>query len=97
MFTAATLALLGPILGGGTIGQAVMWLGSPAGKACKLVLREAIKSFGRPLTEAQQVRLARHNYASRFALYRHEYNNYIETGVMPERIVREFRQKAVTK
>ena len=77
MFTAATLALLGPILGGGTIGQAVLWLSSPAGKACRLVLKEAIKSFRKPLTMEQQVRLARYNYAIRVPMTKSQFNAYV--------------------
>lgn len=81
MFTAATLALLGPILGGGTIGQAVAFLGTPAGRVCKRVLMEAVKSLGKELSPEAQVRLARTNYVRRFARTRRQEREYIENGV----------------
>jgi hypothetical protein len=81
MFTAATLALLAPILGTGaiasTVAQAVAFLATPAGRVCRLVLKEVIKSFGKPLTEEQQVRLARYNYAIRVPMTKQQFNKYV--------------------
>jgi hypothetical protein len=81
MFTAVVLAALAPILGTGTIAQAVAFLGTPAGRVAKKVLMEILKSAGKPLTPEQQVRLARTKYADRFAMTKNQYWNYIENGV----------------
>lgn len=78
MFTAAALTLLAPILGG-TFAQAVALLGTPAGRVYKKILIEAVKSFGRPLTPEQQVRLARTNYANKYVVWKSKkaYNDYV--------------------
>ena len=94
MFTAAALAILTPILSGTTIGQAVAFLSTPAGKAARKLLKELFKSIGKPLTPEQQVKLARENYANRFALTKKQYWDYVLDGQVPAAITEWEKQQA---
>lgn len=57
MITAAialVTSLIGPILGGGTVGTVIAFLATPGGMALKVAAKELLKAANKPLTPAQK-------------------------------------------